>query len=239
MKLNEYDDLVSVIIPFYNEEVYFDDCIYSVINQTYQNLEVIIVNDGSEEKFKKKLDSLNYKYPNKIKLFHIQNEGVSSARNYGIKNANGKYICFLDADDFWLPNKIEHQIKIIKEKNLNFIHSSYYVVDQEDRVLGRFKSKSLSYKELIKSCDIGLSTVLVSADILKKNLFPDISTKEDYICWLNIIKKIPILYGDKETLVIYRKKKNSLSSNVFTKFKNAFKVYHKFENFSVKSSYTR
>ncbi len=236
MKLNEYDDLVSVIIPFYNEEVYFDDCIYSVINQTYQNLEVIIVNDGSEEKFKKKLDSLNYKYPNKIKLFHIQNGGVSSARNYGIKNANGKYICFLDADDFWLPNKIEHQIKIIKEKNLNFIHSSYYVVDQEDRVLGRFKSKSLSYKELIKSCDIGLSTVLVSADILKKNLFPDISTKEDYICWLNIIKKIPILYGDKETLVIYRKKKNSLSSNVFTKLKNAFKVYHNFENFSLLKS---
>ena len=121
MKENEHDDLVSVVIPFYNEGVYFDDCIYSVLNQTYQNLEIIIINDGSEEKFKKKLDLLKQKYPNKIKLFHKQNEGVSSARNCGIKNANGKYISFLDADDFWLPHKIEHQLKILKEKNLNYI----------------------------------------------------------------------------------------------------------------------
>ena len=94
MKPNEHDDLVSVVIPFYNEGVYFDDCIYSVLNQTYQNLEIIIINDGSEEKFKKKLDLLKQKYPHKIKLFHNQNEGVGSARNYGIKNANGKYISF-------------------------------------------------------------------------------------------------------------------------------------------------
>ena len=106
MKPNEHDDLVSVVIPFYNEGIYFDDCIYSVLNQTYENLEIIIVNDGSEEKFKKKLDLLRQKYPNKIKLFHNQNEGVSSARNYGIKNANGKYISFLDADDFWFLIKL-------------------------------------------------------------------------------------------------------------------------------------
>ena len=231
MKPNEHDDLVSVVIPFYNEGVYFDDCIYSVLNQTYQNLEIIIINDGSEEKFKKKLDLLKQKYPHKIKLFHNQNEGVGSARNYGIKNANGKYISFIDADDFWLPHKIEHQLKIIKEKNLNYIHSSYYIVDQEDKVLGKFISRSLSYTDLIRSCDIGLSTVLLDANILKENLFPNISTKEDYICWLNIIKKNPILFGDKEALAIYRKKNSSLSSNIIIKFINAYKVYNNFEKF--------
>ena len=218
MKSNEHDDLVSVIIPFYNEGVYFDDCIYSVLNQTYQNLEIIIINDGSEEKFKKKLDLLKHKYPNKIKLFHNQNEGVSLARNCGIKNANGKYISFIDADDFWLPHKIEHQLKIIKEKNLNYIHSSYYIVDQEDKVLGKFISRSLSYTDLIRSCDIGLSTVLLDANILKENLFPNISTKEDYICWLNIIKKNPILFAIKK-LLLYKKKKQ------FSIIEYNYKVY--------------
>ena len=115
MKL-EYKDLVSVIIPFYNEEHYFDDCIHSVLNQTYQNIEIIIVNDGSDKKFYEKLQALNQKYPNKINLVHKQNGGVSSARNLGIQKATGKYISFLDADDSWLPDKIEYQIKIIKEK---------------------------------------------------------------------------------------------------------------------------
>lgn len=231
MKLEE-QDLISVVIPFYNEEYYFDDCIYSVLNQTYQNLEIIIIDDGSDKKFYEKLYSLSEKYPNKIKLFHKQNGGVSSARNLGINKATGKYISFLDADDYWLPNKIEHQIKIIKEKNLDFIHSSYYIIDQQDRILGKFLSKSIKYHELIKSCDIGLSTVMLSSKISKENLFPNITTKEDYVCWLNIVKKITTLYGDDKTVTLYRKKNLSLSSNIFIKFINAYKVYNVYEKFN-------
>ncbi|WP_440910824.1 glycosyltransferase [Candidatus Pelagibacter sp.] len=231
MKL-ENQDLVSIIIPFFNEEHYFDDCIQSVLNQTYQNLEIIIIDDGSNKKFYKKLRELKQKYPNKINLFHKQNEGVSSARNLGIKEASGKYISFLDADDFWFPNKIEHQLNVIKEKNLDFIHCSYYIIDTQEKIIGKFLSKPLNYHKLIKSCDIGLSTVMMSAKISKENLFPDITTKEDFVCWLNIVKKINILHGDDEALVMYRKKNKSLSSNFLLKFINAFKVYNVYEKFN-------
>mgnify|MGYP000195884133 CR=1 FL=1 len=115
----EEQDLVSVVIPFYNEENYFDDCINSVLNQTYQNIEIIIVDDGSDKKFYEKLRLLNQKYPNKINLFHKQNGGVGSARNLGIQKATGKYISFLDADDYWLPNKI-------KSRKFNKKASNYY-----------------------------------------------------------------------------------------------------------------
>ncbi len=229
----EEQDLVSVVIPFYNEEDYFDDCIYSVLNQTYQNIEIIIVNDGSDKNFYEKLIALKQKYPNKINLFHKKNGGVSSARNLGIQKATGKYISFLDADDFWLPHKVEHQVRIIKEKKLDFIHNSYYLIDQKERILGKFLSKSLNYRQLIKSCDIGLSTVMLSAKISKENPFPDISTKEDYVCWLKIVKRITTLYGDYKTVTLYRKRNLSLSSNIIMKFINAYKVYYDYEKFNL------
>ena len=155
------------------------------------------------------------------------------ARNIGIMSAKGKYISFLDADDSWLPNKLENQINIMKEKNLEFIHSSYFIVDENERVLGKFLTKNLHYSDLIRSCDIGLSTVTVTSKLIKENLFPQISSKEDYICWLKIIKKIKILYGDLETVTVYRKKNKSLSSGIVKKFFNAFKVYRIYEKYNL------
>ena len=226
---SDQDDLISVIIPFYNEKIYFDDCINSVLNQSYKNLEIIIINDGSDQICFDQLNQLAEKFPKLINVFHKKNEGVASARNYGIKKASGKYISFIDADDRWLPNKIEHQIEIIKKKNLKFIHGSYFILDSEERVMGKFLSNKISYSELMKSCDIGLSTVMLCSNLAKENLFPNITTKEDYVCWLRIIKKISYLHGDIDVVTFYRRKKNSLSSNITTKFLNAFKVYHIYE----------
>ena len=89
---------------------------------------------------------------------------------------------------------------------------------------GKFIAKDLKYIDLLKSCDIGLSTVTIKADIAKKNLFPKISTKEDYVCWLKIIKKLNYLVCDEQVVSIYRKRNNSLSSKFILKFINAFKV---------------
>ncbi|WP_440653723.1 glycosyltransferase [Candidatus Pelagibacter sp. HIMB1506] len=230
MKSNQ-EDLVSIIIPFYNEKNYFDECINSVLNQSYKNIEIIIINDGSDNEYIEYLRRIQSKNPDRIFLINKENEGVSSARNLGIQKANGKYVSFLDSDDIWLPNKIEYQLNIIKKKKINFIHNSYLVLGEDERIIGKFIPTDLRYENLIKSCDIGLSTVLLSAELAKKNLFPNISTKEDYVCWLKIVRKINNLHSDKEVTTIYRRRGKSLSSNFLIKFVNAYKVYHNFEKF--------
>ncbi len=232
MKSNQ-DDLISVVIPFYNEKTYFDDCINSVLDQSYKNLEIIIINDGSDNEYLETLENFKNKYPNKIFLYHKENGGVSSARNLGIQKARGKYISFIDADDVWFPYKIEHQINILKEKKIDFIHGSYYILEEGLKIQGKFIPRDLYYIDLLKSCDIGLSTVTLSTDIAKKNLFPKISTKEDYVCWLKIIKELGNFRCDQKIVAFYRRRKNSLSAKFFLKFINAFKVYYNYEKFGI------
>ena len=222
-------ELISVIIPFYNQKEYFDECLNSALNQTYSNIEIIIINDGSSKFYEEKLLKIQSINSEKIKIFNQENKGVSEARNLGIRKSNGEYIAFLDSDDIWMPYKLEHQINLIKKYKLNFIHGSYLIVNEENRFIGKFLCKTVNYNQLVKSCDIGLSTVIVKSDLIKKHMFKEISTKEDFICWLGIVKEIHTLFGDSKNVMIYRDKKKSLSSNILQKFINAFKVYYKFE----------
>ena len=234
---SKQDDLISVIIPFFNEKKYFEDCIQSVLGQSYKNLEIIIVNDGSDPEFVENLNNLQNKNPDKIFVYHKENGGVSSARNLGIQKANGKYIAFIDSDDVWLPNKIKHQLDILKKKKLKFLHGSYFIIDKNLIITGKFIPNDLDYENLLKSCDVGLSTVIIAADLAKDNLFSKISTKEDYVCWLQIVKKLGNLYCDKEVVTFYRKRDNSLSSKISLKFLNAYKVFKVYEGFSYLKSF--
>jgi len=227
-------DLISVIIPFYNDYNYFERCISSVLSQKYKNIEIIIINDGSEPHYKKKLNIFEKIKNNKIKVINLKfNQGVSHARNTGIKNAKGKFIAFLDSDDEWKPDKLNYQLNIMKRNKLKFIHGSYNIIDENNNILGKMKAKKLDYTSLINSCDIGLSTVMVKADICKKIKFQNITTKEDYVYWLTLAKLIPTLNGYSKTVTLYRKRQNSLSSSLITKFINAYKVYNKYENFNL------
>ena len=226
---NTKRELISVIIPFYNEEYYFDKCINSALSQTYSKIEILIINDGSDKIYDDKLNKIQHKYPDKVKIFTQENQGVSAARNLGIKKSNGEYIAFLDADDLWLPDKLEYQINLIKKYKIDFIHGSYSIINDDDSFVGKFISKTINYNQLIKSCDIGTSTVLVKSDLIKKHLFKNISTKEDYVCWLSIIKETKTLFGDSKEVSIYRERKSSLSSGIILKFINAFKVYFIYE----------
>ena len=234
-----HKELISVIIPFYNQEHYFEECINSVIHQTYSNFEIIIINDGSDKKYDEILTKLQLKHLDKIKIFSQENKGVSAARNLGILKSKGEYVAFIDSDDVWLPHKLEYQINLIKKKKIDFIHGSYLIINENDSFVGKFIAKSLDYNHLIKSCDVGLSTVLIKSNLIKKHLFKNISTKEDYVCWLSVIKEINLLYGDSKEVALYRERKKSLSSNIVTKFVNAFKVYNKYENKNIITSIFR
>ena len=224
---------VSVIIPYYKKKKYIIRTLTSVFNQTYKNLEVLIIYDDEN------LNDLKYikkKFKGK-KNFKIitnsQNIGVGLSRNKGINKSKGKFIAFCDADDLWKKNKIEYQIKAMKDKKLNFFHSSYDIIDSNGKRLGQFEiNKKIYYQDLLKSCDIGLSTVIISKKLLNNNKFCKLKTKEDYNLWLQVIKREKIFFGTKKILTLWRQTNNSLSSSLFQKVKDAYKLYNHYQQFN-------
>ena len=127
----------------------------------------------------------------------------------------------------------------MEKNNILFTHTSYDIIDANNKVVSsRFAKKNIKFKDLIKSCDIGLSTVILKSSLLNKNklLFPSIETKEDYVLWLKIVKKIKIIKGLDNKLTYYRKTKGSLSSNKLISLINGYKVYRIYMNYgSIKS----
>ena len=226
-------NLVSIIIPYFKKKDYILDAINSILNQTYQNFEIIIVYDDID---KSEL-SLIYKIQkvdNRIKvLINKKNLGAGLSRNYAIKNSNGKYIAFLDADDIWNVEKLKKQVNIMEKKNLSITHTSYAILDKNNNNANIRLAKNLDYKKLLKSCDVGLSTVMIKKDLFsKKNKFSNLKTKEDYALWLLLTKAGYIFYPIKEILTSWRISQNSLSSHVLRKLIDGFNVYYKYMKFS-------
>ena len=170
--------LVSVIIPYYKKQKFINKTIYSVLNQTYSNFEIIIVNDEPGLFSKKILSSLQKK-DKRIKIIsNHKNIGAGLSRNKAIKLSKGKYIAFIDSDDLWKKNKLRLQINLMKKFKYNISHTAYNIIDENNKKLAIRKSRNLNYTNLIKSCDIGLSTVMIKKNLLKKDkLFSNFTTK--------------------------------------------------------------
>lgn len=121
----EQTQLVSVIVPLYNAEKYIEETMESILNQTYKNIEIVIVDDGSKDQSSSIVKNFKKKYPEQIKYILQENQGVSVARNTGIENANGEYISFLDSDDLWHSTKIEKQIESMHKNNMNACYCGF------------------------------------------------------------------------------------------------------------------
>ena len=225
--------LVSIIIPYYKKKSFFKKTINSVLNQTYKNFEVILIyddNNRSELLFVKKVLK---KVKNKKIIINKKNVGVGISRNHGIQRSKGKFISFLDADDIWDKNKLKKQIKFMKTNNLNFSYSNYSIIDDKGVLLKKIKSpEAIKFKNLLFSCDIALSSVIVNSSLLKSEKFPNLKTKEDYLLWLKLSKKNVKMLGIGENLMFWRKTSNSLSSSIGQKLKDAFLVYNKYLKFN-------
>ena len=160
-------------------------------------------------------------------IINENNLGAGLSRNKAINLSKGELIAFCDADDIWQKDKLKTQIKIINEKRVEFLHSDYDIIDSKSNIIGSFTApKIITKNELIKSCDIGLSSVLISKNLLNKFQFSGLKTKEDYLLWLQIIEDINIFFSINKKLISWRKTDNSLSSNLFQKFNDAFKLYN-------------
>ena len=226
--------LVSVIIPYFKKKEYIKKSINSVLSQTFEDYEIIIVYDDEN------LDDYNFlisNFENKKKIKIIKNPenlGAGISRNIGIKNSKGDFLAFLDADDFWLPDKLDKQIKFMNKNNFEFTFCNYKKKLIKNTIIDVKTSKNiLNCNDLLESCDIGLSTVILRKNIIEENLFPNLKTKEDYVAWLKITKKNINAYNVGETLVTWNEVNNSLSSNFIQKLSDGFKVYYIYEKFNI------
>lgn len=232
------NDLVSIITPAYNAEKYINDTIASVISQTYQYWEMVIVDDASNDNTNKIINKYQQK-DKRIKLINLlNNQGVANARNTAIQNAKGRYIAFLDADDVWEKEKLEKQINFMKQNNICFSYHDYKLLDLSTNKAKIISvPKQLDYNNLLKGNRTGSClTVCLDRKMIKDIYFPN-AKHEDYICWLNILKQYSIVaFGLSETLGTYRVGKKSISSN---KLKSAiwnWQVYRKNQKLSIMKS---
>lgn len=205
-------ELISIVMPAYNAAQYIEQSIESVLKQSYTNWELIIVDDCSVDDTYKIVDKLCLN-EERIKLFRMnENSGVAMARNFAISMSRGKYIAFLDSDDLWLPDKLEKQLNLMREKKAVISYTAYRQFSMEK--VGNLVSvpEQVTYKQLLKGNVIGCLTVMLDKERLG-NLKMKNARHEDYILWLDILKQGNIAYGLQEDLARYRKSETSLTSN--------------------------
>lgn len=233
------EDLVSIIIPVYNAERFIRQTIESIKKQTYKNWEAIFIDDCSEDK---SAEIIKKEVSNKIKLIKLnENSGPAIARNVGLEETRGEYVCFLDADDLWESTKLERQIKFMKEKKSAFSYTSYYYINTKGKKCSRKVeiSDTLDYKEALKNTRILTITAMFDMNKIKKDLLkmPDVEL-EDMATWWQILKMGYIADGLNEPLAYYRKVKGSRGYNKIKSAKNRWKLYRKNEKLNiVKSAY--
>lgn len=230
----EDEELVSIVVPVFNSEKFIKETIKTVESQTYHNWELILVNDCSTDSSEQIIRE--YEEDDKrIKLINLEtNSGAAIARNTGMKNAKGKYIAFLDADDLWKKEKLEKQIKFMKENNYDFTFTGYEFADENGNNLGKIVNipKKINYKQALKNTTIFTSTVIFNVDNLGKELIsmPNVRRGQDTATWWKVLKTGVIAYGLNESLSLYRRSNNTLSSNKIKALKRTWNLYRNVEN---------
>ncbi len=220
--------IVSVIIPFYSHKEWLEEALNSVFNQTYGNIETILINDGSAED----LSDVREKYCDKIIYIEQENRGAASARNRGIEAATGEYIAFLDADDIWLPNKLETQLKAMKSVGAKWAHSNYAVfTDAMENVskyidLTWFQGKV--FPKIIARNPIATPCVIVESSVLKEDAALRFNEKyrygEDEYLWIKLAKQYELCLV-KEPLAMVRIHGSNASKSIFAQLEAREQTY--------------
>lgn len=222
--------LVSIVMPCYNGEQFIQETIDSVMNQTYKNWELLVIDDGSKDNSY----SLVKEYTNKDNRIHLiqqKNAGSAAARNNGIRRSRGQYLALLDSDDIWLPGFLDSQIRFIQQKGAVCVCSSYSRIDeQSNEILKPVISKPIITAKSMQSVDyIGCLTGLYDQSkhgkiFLKEELN---SLLDDYAFWIDVVNLEGEAYGNPKILAKYRVRKNSLTANKRKLVKKHYIFYRK------------
>lgn len=229
---------VTIITPVYNAEDFLEETLDSILNQTHQNWEAILINDNSKDQslnIAKHYESIDSRF---IVINKIQSGGAAKARNSGIAEASGRFISFLDSDDIWHPNKLEKQISFMKKNNVDLSFTGYHFISEEG-VLGDSVSvpNEVSYKTLLRGNIIACLTAVYDTKKLGKVYMPDIRKRQDFALWLKITKSGVNAIGINESLAHYRIRKDSLSSTKFNTMMHTWRVYRNVEKLNILSSF--
>lgn len=222
-------DLVSIITPVYNANKHLKECINSVINQTYQNWEHILVDDCSTDNSVSIIENFIVK-DNRIQLLKQEhNSGAGFSRNKAIKEAKGRFIAFLDSDDYWHEEKLNKQIKFMITNNYSFTFTNYYVVYKQEKPPKYIVKapEKVNYKKILKNDYIGCLTVIYDSKSTGKIYMPEIRKRQDWVLKINILRKVDYGYSIDEALAFYRIGEASLSKNKYKLLKHNFNVYYR------------
>lgn len=230
---------VSIVTPSYNCSSFISDTIKSVLQQSFSDWQMIIVDDCSTDNSVEVIQSFVKKDPRFYLIKLSKNSGAAVARNKAIEAAQGRYIAFLDSDDLWLPDKLEKQLSFMQEYDYPFTYTAYDKIDKDGKVFGHIGVPDrVSYSDLLKSCSVGCLTAMYDTTYFGKEAMPLIRKRQDLGLWLRLLKKTDYAYGLNEILAQYRVRKNSISSNKTNAAKFTWRLYREIEGFSlIKSSY--
>ncbi|MDR0660900.1 MAG: glycosyltransferase [Prevotellaceae bacterium] len=225
------NDKVSVITPCYNSDSFIAEAIDSVINQTYSNWEMLIVDDCSNDNSAAVIASYR-EQDDRIKYFKTDAPSGSPSlpRNIATENASGQYIAFLDSDDTWFPTKLEKQVKLLKNNDTAIAFSSYEKISEDGRRSNRIVKApaATSYKKLLRGNVICLSSAAYDSEKVGKQYFQKIG-HEDYVFWLAILKKGFIARNTKSVETLYRICESSISSNKLKTMAWQWNIYKNIE----------
>jgi len=230
---------VSIITPLYNSEPYIAATIDSVLNQSYKDFEMIIIDDHSQDNSVAIVKSYADR---RIRLICLtENKGAGIARNKGIEEAEGRYIAFLDADDLWLPYKLEKQINFMKSRKVAFCFSSFYLIDANGDCLNKYRQAlpRVDYHQMLKNNYIGCLTAIYDTGILGKIYMSEHKKRQDWGLWLEILSKTKWAESIQEPLAYYRLGNQSLSHSKWSLIKPNYLFYRDQVGLSVLGAMTR
>ena len=254
--------LVSIIVPVYRAGAYIAETIAMVIRQTCKEWELLLIEDCSPDNSAEIIRGILGDYTCRslslgqqgirsaeeytdgtgrriVLVCKEKNEGAAAARNTGLSMAQGRYIAYLDADDVWFPEKLEHELCFIKDRRAGFVFTAYEFGDEKARPTGKVVRvpEILTYKKALSRTVIFTTTVLLDRKIIpdKLMLMPAVES-EDTATWWQILRAGYTAYGLNETLAIYRRPPKSLSSNKFMAIRRIWNLYRRQEKLSVIAS---
>lgn len=218
--------LVSIIMPSWNTENYIAKSIQSVIDQTYKNWELIIVDDCSSDHTDEIVSS--FQDERIIYLKNKQNRGAALTRNKALREAQGEWIAFLDSDDLWEPQKLEYQIRFMKKNNLIFSYHEYEKIDEKSRPLNIFVSgpEIVTKRKMYNYGYPGCLTFMYNANAMGTIQIKDVKKNNDYAILLKLCKKADCVLL-KKNLAKYRVREKSISHDKLTKkLKSHYDLFH-------------